>query len=211
MKINFQLSTLILALLLVGAAFNAPAQTVAITNAIPNNPLNAAETSLVQNLWDDYVLSTNAAFVLSYGVQAKDTGTRIFAASYVYNFNNVAGLILGYDYISGSQKGQTVANAVRGGLSFKAPFAPLKSFGITNITVTPWVAELVSTVVSGDNAQQGSAGLVSCVGVDMTFAKWSWGQFHGGAFYENRTAQGWASGNYYLADLAITINRLPKF
>lgn len=196
---------------LVLAAITLQAQTINITNAIPDNPLNAAETSLVQNLWDDYVLSTNAAVVLSYGVKAKDTGTRIFAASYVYNFNSVAGLILGYDYITGSGKGQHVANAVRGGLTLKLPFAPLKSFGVTNWLVTPWVGELVSTVVSGDNADQGSAGLVSCVGVDTTFAKWSWGQFHGGVFYENRTSQGWASGNYYLADLALTINRIPKF
>lgn len=198
-------------ILFASIAFNVESQEVNITNTIPNNPFNSAETSLIQNLWDDYVVSTNAAIVLSYGVKAKDTGTHIFAASYVYNFNSVAGLILGYDYITGSEKGQSVANAVRGGLTFKLPFAPLKSFGLTNWMVTPWVGELVSTVVSGANTQQGSAGLVSCVGADTTFYKFGWGAIHGGVFYENRTAQGWASGNYYLADLALTINRLPKF
>ncbi len=208
MKTKLQI---LIGIAVLGLAMVAKAQEVTITNAIPNNPFNAAETSMVQNLWDDYVVSTNAAIVLSYGVKAKDTGTRIFAASYVYNINSVAGLILGYDYITGSEKGQHVANAVRGGLTFKLPFAPLKSFGLTNWLVLPWVGELVSTVVSGDNADSGSAGLVSCVGVDTTLFRFGWGQIHAGAFYENRTAQGWASGNYYLADLALTINRLPKF
>lgn len=207
------LAAAVLGLCLMLTGFKAQAQAVTETNSSGGvttiNPLpqvSPAYRSLAQEVWNDYLFSTNSAILVAGGVKLTDTHIKIAAVDYVYNLNDNAGLIIGWDYIWGSKTNGSVANALRGGLNLKTEIQPFQVFGITNIVARPFAAELVSTVLSGPNT--GQAGLVSVVGCDFDLWKFKAGTLHGGGMYENRTAQGWASGNYALIHLAFTLNHI---
>lgn len=183
---------------------NASGGLTTISNPLSN--VSPEYRSLAQEAWNDYLLSTNSGFVVAGGVKLSDTHVKIFAFDYIHDFNDNAGLILGYDYIWGNKTNGSVANALRGGLNLKTEIQPLQVFGVTNFVARPFVAELVSTVLSGPNV--GQAGLVSVAGIDFDLMRFKAGNWHLGGIYENRTSQGWASGNYALIHTAFTLNHI---
>jgi hypothetical protein len=195
-------------LLVAGALFfkvagcvTAHAQEVNITNAVADAHLSPTVSGGLQQLYDAALGSTNFALAVSGGVKLADTHVKIAAVDYLYNFNENAGLLIGFDYLWGSQTNGSAANVVKGGLNLKADIQPFKNFGLTNIVATPFVAELVATPVSGTQ-NNGGAGLISVAGLDFRIVTWKSITLHGGGFYENRTGQGWANGNYALIHLA---------
>jgi hypothetical protein len=194
------------AMFLLSVLTNVEAQTNQVPNLLGSTQISPAYSGLLQEAWNDYLLSTNSAIAVSGGA---DTTFKkyIVAVDYVYDLNQNAGLVIGWDNIwDGASTNGSVANSVRGGLQLQATFQPLQTFGVTNIVAKPFAGELASTVLSGPSS--GNIGLVSFVGVNFDLYSFSWGNLQAGGFYENRTSQGWASGNYLLADLALTLNRI---
>jgi len=190
---------------LLAVASQAQTNVDAVPNLIPPS-ITPAEKSFAQEVWNDYLLSTNSALVVAGGAKTTDFKQYILAVDYLYNFNDNAGLLIGVDDIFGGPNGTSQLSALRGGLQLKTTIEPLQVFGVTNFVATPFAAELVSTALNGANA--GNVGLVTIAGADFNLYQFRWGNLHAGGMYENRTGEGWASGNYALAHLGLTLNHI---
>jgi opacity protein-like surface antigen len=192
--------TLILLATVAALALPAIAQTNA--NSLPDAKLTAeaaqsqsSMNSAFQQICDVLLNSSNAMITVSGGVKLSDNDVKLAAFDYLYGFNQNAYLIVGYDYVWSSRPGESSANIVKGGLQLQAEG---KLFGV--LTVRPFAASLISTPTSG-TSNNGGAALINLVGIEFTVKKWQRGQLHVGGYFENRTAMGFASGNYLCGGL----------
>ena len=172
--------------------------TTNIPNLLGSVSISPTLSHSLQELWDVTAGSTNSAVVFGGGRGL--TGNKNFAfANYLYNLNQNAGLLLGYDYLFSNAKGMgSSANVLKGGFNLQASLYPLKRFGYTNFMVTPFAALVIATPVSG-NQNNGGIGQIALTGIDWESPAigFLWGtRAHLGGFYENRTGQGAWNGNY---------------
>ena len=184
-----------------------------IVRYIPADSLNISPTlsHSLQELWDVTAGSTNGAVVMSAGRGL--TGNKNFvAADYIYNLNQNAGLIFGYDYLFSNDKrmGAAQANILKGGLNLQAQLYPLKRFSTDtnsfahNFHVTPFASVLIITPING-TSNNGGIGQATIAGADwespLLFNKV---HLHLGGYYENRTGQGAWDGNYAALHAAVS-------
>lgn len=136
-------------------------------------------------------LTTLSNYVVDVGYAHSVSGkaNNLVFATVEYNFNNYAGALVGYDYLSGSGKHEV--NGLRGGLTLQAPTTPFASLGYTNLVATPFVYDEVATPQNGN-----TIGNVLGGGLDFKLATVSKINLHAGIIYENRTGDGVFDGNY---------------
>lgn len=157
--------------------------------------------SLTQGFQEIYDAATSATnYGLAFGAARGTTGQRNLAfADLAYNFNQNVGLIIGYDYLWAAKKfGQAdSANLVKGGISLQVGLQPLKNFGLTNFTVTPFAFALVAT---------GNGNVSEILGGGVKTRLWTWKGFDldTGVLYEDRTGAGFWNGRYLGGFLAVT-------
>lgn len=174
------------------------------TNAAPAMPAFTSDPTpngAINQFVDAAINSTNFALVTAVGMKIGDSKIKIAAVDYIYNVSGNVGLILGYDYLWGSEVQGNSANVVKGGLQLRTELSPFKGA----FKVTPFVAELVASPVSGTQ-NSGGAGIISVVGFDVKLWQFKSIVLHGGYLYENRTAQGDFTGNYQLIHAGISLN-----
>lgn len=167
------------------------AQTNQMQNLLGNT--NSPYSGFLQSVWDAAVTTTNAAIVAGGGHSLKGKNTMAFGA-YFYNMNNNAALMLAYDDIWSGPKHQ--ASVLRGGIRLNERLYPFQKFGITGFYTTLYAFDAVATPLNGTS---NNGGLANVAGTGADF-NWDLYQhkllLHLGAFYENRSGQGWADGNY---------------
>lgn len=188
--------SLAMAALLFGA-FKANGQEVIVTNPAPAMP---SFSSGLQQIYDAATSSTNFGLVTGYA--RSTTGNRnVGFAELGYNFDSVQalGLVIGYDYCwTSKQSGiPSQANLVKGGIQLKADVKPLKQFGLTNFTVTPFGFALVA---SGN----GNVSEIIGGGAKTTVATFKGINLNLGVLYENRTGAGYWDGRYLGGFFAMT-------
>lgn len=193
---NIQIKTLILSAAIMTLAVMAQAQ----TNVAIVPPVNIGGGTTLQNLWDTYMASTNMAFAAGGGRGLTASKNLVFA-DYLYNFNQNAGLVIGYDYLWGNH--QSSANVVKGGLNLQTSFAPLGQLGFTNIVLNPFASYLVATPTSG-TSNDGGLGGIAIIGVDWKYNIAKDLYLHAGGFFENRTGQEYWNGNYLAGHVALS-------
>lgn len=130
------------------------------------------------------------------------TGKSLAGVDLAYSFatNNVgaAGLVVGYDYLWSSSQSQL--NTVKGGAQLTAvirPFAPIGIF--PNATAKLWAADLIATPNGNNN---NIANIVSA-GISFDAGHWKNLTFDPTIFWQNRSGQGWGSGNYICASVQV--------
>jgi hypothetical protein len=187
-KLIMKLKLLFILGLTVLACIESQGQT---TNTTPP----ATFASGVQTIYDSLAGSTNWGG--AFGFARATTGNKsVGFADALYNFNSTVGALVGYEYLySGNVH---TANLVKGGLNLQADLQPLKQFGFTNFTVTPFAFALVA---SGN-------GVVSEIvggGAKTKIYQWANGiAINAVVLYENRTGSGYWDGRYVGGALAIT-------
>lgn len=194
-------SSLILLLILVLAWFVAApapvaAQQVNVTNAVAGQM--PSFNSGLQEIYDAATSATNYALV--FGGGRSTTGQRSLAfADLGYNFNQNVGLVIGYDYLWASQhlNQAAQANLVKGGINLQANLQPLKNFGLTNFTVTPYAFALVAT-------GNGNVSEILGGGIKTTIYSFKGFDLAGGLLYEDRTGAGFWDGKYVAGFIGLT-------
>jgi hypothetical protein len=148
----------------------------------------------LQQLWDATAASPKSAWTLGGGRGLHGNHNLIFL-DYLYNFNDNAGLLLGFDDIaSGTDfKSDSVA-FVKGGFNVKAEIAPFARFGLPNFKVTPFVALLMYSA-NGDVGQIAVAGASHAWHIGK-----SW-DLNVGAFYESRSGGNSETDGKYLCGM----------
>lgn len=168
-----------------------PAQDVTSTNTTPAMPAFTPTLSGgLQQVYDAVAGSTNFGFAAGYA--RGTTGNRNVAfADVPYNFNSNVGLLIGYEYLWTAKAAgiPSQANLVKGGLNLQADLKPLKQFGFTNFTVTPFGFALVA---SGN----GTVSEIIGGGAKTTVLTWKGLNVNLGVLYENRTGAGFWNGRY---------------
>jgi len=154
----------------------------------------------LQQIYDAALGSTNFAVLTGGGRSLKGKNNLAFV-DYIYNFNQNAGLVLGYDYTwTGSAKKFEPGNLnfVKGGFTVNADIKPFRNFGATNFTIKPFGSVLIDS--SG-----GQVGQIVVAGVDYQAAAF-WGcKLNLGGFYENRSGGNSAfDGAYLCGHIAIS-------
>ena len=184
-----------------------------IVRYVPLDSININPTlsRSLQDLWDLTLGSTNGAVILSGGRGLKGNKNFI-AADYLYNLNQNAGLIFGYDYLFSNDKrqGAASANILKGGLNLQADIHPFKRFSsdtnsfFNTFKVTPFTALMIITPMNGTDNNHG-IGQAAIVGADwespLLFNKV---HLHLGGYYENRTGQEAWDGNYAALHAAVS-------
>jgi hypothetical protein len=155
--------------------------------------------SIPQQLIDEISNPTNLAGTFGYLTDTSFNRKGYFV-DVVYSLTDHAGLIFGYDYMTGG--GKSELNSVRGGLSLKASMYPLKNWGYTNLLVTPFVADMVATGRAGD------IGNVVATGINIRIYSWSKLELGSVLFYEKRMGQSEYSGNY--GGIGVVLRYHPK-
>jgi hypothetical protein len=178
------------------SAISSPAQEVNVTNSVSGQmpSFNAG----LQQIYDAATSATNYGVV--FGGGRSTTGQRNLAfADLAYNFNSNVGLIIGYDYLWASKHlGQpSQANLVKGGVNLQANVQPLKNFGLTNFTVTPFGFALVAT-------GNGNVSEILGAGVKTTLYTFKGFDLGGGLMYETRTGAGFWNGKYITGFLSLS-------
>lgn len=221
------MKTLLSALTLILGIFVCSAQTGTTTNTvqvtIPATIVTTTTTNIpdllgsiggspalshsLQELWDVTAGSTNGAFLFG-GGRGLAGNKNVAFVDYLYNLNQNAGLLFGYDYLfSNSKSLQSSANVVKGGFNLQANIRPLQRFGLTNFIITPFAAILIATPLNG-TSNNGGIGQIALTGVDWESSSFKIFNFpikaHVGGFYENRTGQGGWNGNYLCAHFALS-------
>ena len=172
----------------------AHAQDVTVTNAQTMPSLSSG----LQQIYDAATSSTNYGVAIGGG--RSTTGQKNVAfAELLYNFTPSVGMLIGYDYLwTGKQAGVPgQANLVKGGLNLQADLHPLKQYGFTNFTVTPFGFALVAS---------GNGGVSEIMGAGVKTQLYTFKGFNlnGGVLYEDRTGAGYWNGRYVGGFLAIT-------
>jgi len=154
----------------------------------------------LQQIGDAVSSSTNWTAIAGYGHSTSGNKSLLFA-DIAYNFNQNVGIVGGYDYLFGN--GNSQANIVKGGVTLSLPMHPFAFLGstfATNITCTPFVADLLAT------PKNSGAGIGNIMTTGVNFDVYSFKNFELGAGVqiEKRTGQGDWDGSYYLVHLAIS-------
>jgi hypothetical protein len=174
---------------------SAQAQTVTITNPVPAMPTFSGG---LQQIYDAATGATNYGLVIGGG--RSTTGQRSLAfADLAYNFTPSVGLVVGYDYLWASKhlNQPSQANLVKGGVNLQANLQPLKNYGFTNFTVTPFGFALVAT-------GSGTVSEILGTGVKTTVTTFKGFNLNVGVMYEHRTGAGFWDGNYVTAFTALS-------
>jgi hypothetical protein len=152
----------------------------------------------LQEVWDATAASTNSAFAVGGGRGLHGNHNLIFV-DYLYNFNDNAGLLLGFDDIArGSDFTSDGVAFVKGGFNVKADIAPLKRFGLPTFKVTPFVALLMYEA-------NGNVGQIAVAGVKHGWRIGKSWDFNAGVFYESRSGgNSETDGKYLCGLLALT-------
>jgi hypothetical protein len=161
------------------------------TNSIPL-PASTEYSSLVQQLYDDTIGTSNGVFVVTAARKLTGNANR-YSVDYIYSFNDVAGLILGVDDIRSG--GYSQANILKGGLNLQANVYPFKNFGLTNFFVTPYAFALIATPTGG-TSNNGGIGQLTGAGVSFEQKLTKNLSLEVGGFYENSTGEGSYNGNW---------------
>lgn len=157
----------------------------------------------LSNLWNDTLGSSNMDYA---GFGERKLKGNADSAGFIgaYNFNGNVAAIGGIDHQC-MKGGPAATYNLSGGLQLQAQIAPLKSFGLTNFFVNPWVASVIGTPMNGQNGGNIMNG--NRVGAQIplhTFIinKNPLGVSLGG-FYGNQTGTGPYNGNWAGLDLAV--------
>ena len=147
---------------------------------------------------------TNWTVLGGYGRSTKSMltsrGNNIAFMDVAYQFDGPVGLVAGYDYLWA--KGQSQANAVKGGVTLSATIHPLAFVGstfLTNVVGTPFVGDLLATPKNGN-----AIGNIVTTGINFDLVAIKNFELSLGAQYENRAGQGVWDGNYVLGHAALT-------
>jgi len=157
----------------------------------------------LSNLWADTLGSSNMVYA-GFGERKLKGNADSAGVIGAFNFNgNVAAIGgIGRQWMKG---GPAITYTISGGLQLQAKIAPLKSFGLTNFFVNPFVASVIGTPMNGQNGGNIMNG--NRVGAQIpihTFVinKNPLGISIGG-FYGNQTGTGPYNGNWAGLDLAV--------
>ena len=183
---------LIAALLVSGLNLQAQTFTPVPTNALAVSA--PALPSIPQEIWDAVANPTNIAVAFGGGADTSFKRKVVFG-DLLYSLTDHAGLIFGYDYMTGGSKSEL--NVLRGGLNIKTDIQIFKTFGYTNVVLTPWIADMISTGTSG------SVGNVLATGGNIRVYAWSKIDLSVGGFYEKRSGQGEYDGGYPCIEAAL--------
>lgn len=188
------------AALLASQALHAQTNLTQVPNLLPPLPSVAAG---IEEIGAAVASSTNWAIVGGYGhsIGGSEKANLVFA-DVAYNFNDFAGLVLGYDYLWDGQGHEL--NAVKGGATLKLPMHPLVFLGfdsLTNFVMTPFASDLIATPQGGS-----SVGNIITSGFDFDLFAWNKLEIHAGVQWEQRTGDGRFDGNYGLVHAGISRN-----
>ena len=167
--------------------------------AVKSNAQSPSLAAGVTEIGNAVSSSTNWSVLAGYGRSTENANNLAFAAV-AYNLNNNVGFVLGYDYLWNAKNNQF--SAVKGGVSLQLPMHPFSFLGstaLTNITATPFVADLIATPRNGD-----AIGNIVTTGVNFDLYGFKNFELGAGVQYEKRSGQGEFNGNYILFHLGIS-------
>jgi len=195
-KIKILLGALCLCAVTAGAQNNTagPVQTNLLGSVTVGNPTISGG---LQQVYDAALGSTNYAVAIGGGRGLKGDHNLVFL-DYLYNFNENAGLLLGFDDIGQGTKFTTDNVAfIKGGFNIQAEIAPIKGI-FPNFKVTPFASLLMSSS-GGDVGEIVVAGANYHIGIAKGWL------FNFGGFYENRTGGNTSTdGAYICGHLAVS-------
>ena len=195
MKFN---KILLIAAMVAACALSATAQTNNTAGPVQTNLLGGVSVIVdnptisggLQQIYDA-IGGTNGAVTVG-GGRATTGDYNLAFVDYLYNFNQYAGLLLGFDDIA---KGMNFSAHnivfVKGGFNLQAKIAPFKNIGLPNFYLTPFTSILMS---SGN----GNVGEIVVAGAAFTIPVTATSNLRIGGFYENRSGSGLPTDRVYL-------------
>ena len=156
----------------------------------------------LSNLWADTLGSSNMVYA-GFGERKLKGNADSAGVIGAFNFNgNVAAIGgIGRQWMKG---GPAITYTISGGLQLQAKIAPLKSFGLTNFFVNPFVASVIGTPMNGQNG--GNIMNANRVGANIPIYTFTINknplEISAGGFYGNQTGTGPYNGNWVGVDLA---------
>lgn len=157
-------------------------------------------TGGLQQIADAAGSATNWAALAGYGQGINNGAKKLYFADLSYNFTPLVGLVIGGDELSAHDQ-VSQQNVVKGGVTLSMPshiFAFLGSTFMTNVVTTPFVADLLATPTSGN-----TVGNIVDTGMSIKLFDISNFKVEFEGHYENRSGEGFYSGNYWGVSLAL--------
>lgn len=172
-----------------------------VVTTTTNNPTPPAQfvspQLALETLLSSATTISNWVADVGYGHSVSGVGRNLAFVTLEYDFDNYAGLMVGYDYLWGN--GGHELNALKGGMTLKMPLTPFASLGYTNITATPFAFDLITTPSGGS-----TVGNVVGGGIDFKLTSIGKVNIHAGGEYESRSGEGAFDGNYIAGYIAAT-------